>query len=109
MHTNDPDRSAYMKQVRDSFHISEDTSSSRSFTRQHFSSQEEPETLDLKPYWKIRLLVGILCLIGFFILHQTGYQNQHIFEAAIVKQVQKNYPIQNAKETFSEVKKFLKK
>lgn len=109
MHTNDEDRKAYMKQVRDSFHLSGDVSSSHTAARQHFGTEEDPETLNIKPYWRIRLLLGILCLLGFFILHQTGYQSPYISETAIVKQVQKSYRVQDVKDTFGEVKNLLKK
>ena len=109
MQTNFDSRREYIQKIKESF-ASEDLSG-RNGPGFGGSGDEPDDSRERMPgsFWKLRILLGILCLIGFFMIHQTDWHWKGISEETIVAQLQKNYDMETVRNCFQEVTDFFHK
>lgn len=95
-------RKEYIKKIRESFD-KEDLYTKSGF-RDNISIEEAEPCV--RSFWKLRLLVAVLCFIAVFMMRQTGWENQWISEKKIVFQIQKNYDTEKLKENMRRLSSF---
>ena len=108
MQTNYDSRREYIRKIKESFTKGEPLEYKNRGGGEHGFEQEDEKGEIPRSFWKLRILLAVLCFIGFFMIHQTDWHWKGISEKTIVTQIRKNYDLETVKDCFQEITDYFK-